>query len=264
LAAKTLQDVFGLKGKVALVTGASSGLGVEIAEGLAIAGADVAVVARRKEKLDSVAARLREFGVRALAVQADLTVEEHLERAVVEVEQGLGPVDILVNNAGVAEISRAEKHTRAQWDQSLAVNLTAAFRLSQRVGASMIRRGQGGRIVNLSSVMGQLGSSIYPTLSYNVSKHGVDGLTREMAVEWAPHNITVNAIAPAWFVTEMTTDPKFGDVHPKYKARMIERTPMGRLGAPGEIMAAVMFLASPAASYVTGAILPVDGGWLAW
>jgi gluconate 5-dehydrogenase len=262
--AKSLHDVFGLKGKVALITGASSGLGAEIAEGLAIAGADVAVVARRLEKLEQVAAHIRASGVRALAVQADLTADADLERAVGEVERGLGPIDILVNNAGIAEMNPAEKHTREQWDRSLAINLTAVFRLCQRVGGAMIQRGQGGRIVNLSSIVGQVGSSIYPTVSYNVTKHGVDGLTRQLAIEWAPHRITVNAVAPAWFPTEMTTDPRFGDVHPKYKARMIERTPMGRLGAPGEIMAAVMFLASPGASYVTGTILPVDGGWLAW
>ena len=264
MASKSLQDVFGLKGKVALVTGASGGLGVELAEGLAIAGADVAVVARRKDKLDQVAEQLRGFGVRALAVQADLTQDADLERAVDQVERDLGPVDILVNNAGVAEVGRAEKHALTQWDHVLAVNLTAVFRLSQRVGSAMIQRGQGGRIINLSSIMGQVGSSIYPTVSYNVSKHGVDGLTRQLALEWAPHNITVNAIAPAWFPSEMNTDPRYGDVHPKHKARMIERTPMGRLGTPGELMAAVMYLASPAASYVTGTVLPVDGGWLAW
>ena len=261
---ESLRDVFGLQGKVALVTGASSGLGVEIAEGLAIAGADVGLLARRKDKLEQVAVRLRERGARALAVQGDVTVDADLERAVDEVERGLGPIDILVNNAGVGELGRAEKHTRAQWDRVLAVNLTAVFRLSQRVGGAMIERGRGGRIVNLSSIMGQLGSGIYPTVAYNVSKHGVNGLTRQLAVEWAPHKITVNAIAPAWFPTEINIDPRFGDVHPKYKERMIARTPMGRLGAPGEVMAAVIYLASPAASYVTGTILPVDGGWLAW
>ena len=261
---KSLHDLFGLKGKVALVTGASSGLGVELAEGLAIAGADVALVARRKEKLDDVAEKIRALGVRAHAVQADVTVDADIERAVGEIEKALGPVDILVNNAGIAEVGRAEKHTRTQWDRSVAVNLTAVFRLSQRVGSTMIERGQGGRIINLSSVMGQVGSAIYPTVSYNATKHAVDGLTRQMALEWAPHRITVNAIAPGWFPSEMNIDPRFGDINPKYKARMIERTPMGRLGEPGELLATVIYLASPAASYVTGTILPVDGGWLAW
>jgi NAD(P)-dependent dehydrogenase (short-subunit alcohol dehydrogenase family) len=261
---KSLQDLFGLKGKVALVTGASGGLGVELAQALAIAGADVAVAARRKERIDAVADDLKNHGVRSLAVQADLSKDGDIEHAVAAVEQGLGAVDILVNNAGVAPVRRAEKQSREQWDEVIAVNLTAVFRLSQRVGRAMIERGQGGRIINMSSVMGQVGSSIYPTVGYNVSKHGVDGITRHLAVEWAPHKITVNAIAPAWFPSEMNTDPRFGDVNPKYKARMIERTPMGRLGGPGELMGAVIYLASPAASYVTGTVLVVDGGWLAW
>ncbi len=262
---RTLQDLYGLKGKIALVTGASSGLGVEFARGLAIAGADVALVARRKERVDAHAVELRALGVRALAVQADLTDDAQLERAVQEVEQGLGPVDILVNNAGIAPLGPAENQTREQWDSVLAVNLTAVFRLSQRVGRSMIQRGQGGRIVNISSITGsQAGNPIFATVGYVASKAGVDGLTRHLAIEWAKHNITVNAIAPAWFPTEMNRDPRFGDVHPKYKARMIERTPMGRLGRPGELMGAVVFLASPAASYVTGVTVPVDGGWLAW
>jgi NAD(P)-dependent dehydrogenase (short-subunit alcohol dehydrogenase family) len=260
---KTLQDVFGLKGKVALVTGASSGLGVELAQALAIAGADVALVARRKERLEHVAEEVRAYGVRALAVQADLTRDEDVERAVSEVEQGLGSVDILVNNAGIAEVARAEKHSRELWDRTVAINMTAPFRLAQRVGRTMIVRGQGGRIINLSSIMGEAGSSIYPTIAYNATKHAVNGLTRHLAVEWAPHRITVNAIAPAWFPTEMNTDPRYGDVHPKYKAMMIERTPLGRLGQPGELMGAVIYLASPASSYVTGTILAVDGGWLA-
>jgi NAD(P)-dependent dehydrogenase (short-subunit alcohol dehydrogenase family) len=128
----------------------------------------------------------------------------------------------------------------------------------------MIERGRGGRIINISSIMGQVGEPIYPTISYNVSKHGVDGLTQQLAIEWAPHKILVNAIAPAWFPTEATVDPRFGDIHPKYKERMIERTPLRRLGEPGELMGAVIYLAAPASSYVTGSVLVVDGGWLAW
>ena len=261
---KTLHDVFGLKGKVALVTGASSGLGVELAEGLALAGADVALMARRKDKLEQVAERIRTYGVRALPVQADVSVDADLERAVSEVERGLGPVDILVNNAGIVPVGRAENHTAQQWNDTLAVNLTAVFRLCQRVGRGMIERGRGGRIINISSIMGQVGEPIYPTISYNVSKHGVDGLTQQLAIEWAPHKILVNAIAPAWFPTEATVDPRFGDIHPKYKERMIERTPLRRLGEPGELMGAVIYLAAPASSYVTGSVLVVDGGWLAW
>jgi gluconate 5-dehydrogenase len=260
----TLQDLFGLKGKIAIVTGASSGLGVEFARGLAVAGADVAIIARRKERLDAQAETLRASGVRALAVQADLTDDAQIERAVGEVEQGLGPVDILVNNAGIAPIAKAEILARDQWDQTLAINLTAPFRIAQRVARAMIARGQGGRIVNISSITAQVGNSVVPTVSYVASKAGIEGMTRELAMEWARHGIAVNCIAPGWFHTEMTNDPRFGDINPRLKQQMIERTPMGRLGQPGDLMGVLVFLASPASAYVTGISLAVDGGWLAW
>ena len=260
----SLQELFGLKGKIALVTGASAGLGVEFARALALAGADVAVLARRKERLEQVAAELEGMGVRSLAVTADLTGDAHMKRAVEEVEQTLGGVDILVNNAGVAPFGKAERQTREQWESALAVNLTAPFMLSQLVAKRMIEHGGGGRIINISSVMGEVASSIFPTVGYNASKGAVTNMTRQLAVEWAKHNITVNAIAPAWFPTEMNTDPAIGDIAPKYKERMEQFTPMGRLGEQGELMGAVIFLASPAASYVTGEVLHVDGGWLAW
>jgi len=260
----TLQDLFGLKGKIAIVTGASSGLGVEFARGLAVAGADVAIIARRKERLDAQAETLRASGVRALAVQADLTDDAQIERAVGEVEQGLGPVDILVNNAGIAPNAKAEILARDQWDQTLAINLTAPFRIAQRVARAMIARGQRGRIVNISSITAQVGNSVVPTVSYIASKAGIEGMTRELAMEWARHGIAVNCIAPGWFHTEMTNDPRFGDINPRLKQQMIERTPMGRLGQPGDLMGVVIFLASPASAYVTGISLAVDGGWLAW
>ena len=260
----SLQELFGLKGKIALVTGASGGLGVEFARALAVAGADVAVLARRRERLEQVAAELEGLGVRALPVVANLTDDAELERALEEVEQGLGAVDILVNNAGVAPFGKAERQTREQWDSALAVNLTAPFMLCQLVASRMIERGGGGRIINISSVMGEVASSIFPTVGYNATKGAVSNMTRQLAVEWAKHKITVNAIAPAWFPTEMNKDPAIGDIPPKYKKRMEEFTPMGRLGAEGELMGAVIYLASPAASYVTGEVLHVDGGWLAW
>jgi len=259
-----LQELFGLKGKTALVTGASAGLGAELARGLALAGAGVALLARRADRLAEVAAGLEALGARCLAVPADVTREADLDAALARVAAELGPVDILVNNAGIAPFGPAEQQTAADWHEALSVNVTAAFLLSQRVGAAMIARGGGGRIINISSVMGSLGNSIYPTVSYNASKGALTNLTRHLAVEWAPHGITVNAVAPGWFPTEMTVDPRHGDVHPRHKARMEQRTPMGRLGRPGELMGAVIYLASPAAAYVTGAVLPVDGGWMAW
>jgi gluconate 5-dehydrogenase len=261
---QSLQELFGLRGKVALVTGASSGLGVEFAKALATAGADVAILARRQDRLKAVAQEIAALGVRCLPVVADVTDEAQLDRALVEIEKALGAVDILVNNAGIAPAARAEKHGRKEWDQALSVNLTAVFLLSQRVARAMIARGTGGRIVNISSVMGELGNPVFPTASYNATKGAVTTLTKHLAVEWAPHKITVNAIAPGWFPSEMTIDPKVGDVAPRFKEKMESRTPLGRLGAPGELAGAVIYLASPAASYVTGAVLAVDGGWSAW
>jgi len=263
-AAPTLRSLFGLGGKVALVTGASSGLGVEFAQAKGLGGADVAIVARRTERLRALAPRIEALGVRCLPVTADLADAVQLGRAVDEVEAGLGPVDILVNNAGVAPAAKAEKYPRAQWEQALDVNLTAPFLLAQRVARRMIERGGGGRIINIGSVMGDLASAVFPTAGYNASKGGVHMLTKQLAVEWAKHGITVNTLAPAWFPTEMSYDPRHGGINPPYKARMEQFTPLHRLGREGELTAAVIFLASPASAYVTGATLRVDGGWSAW
>jgi gluconate 5-dehydrogenase len=259
-----LTQLFSLEGKVALVTGASSGLGVEFARGLAMAGADVAVVARRLERLQAVAQELEALGVQAHAVQADLRDEEQINAALAQVEERLGPIDILVNNAGVAPVSRAERHALDKWQQALEINLTAVFLLSQKVGARMIERQQGGRIIMISSVLGEGANAVHKTIGYAATKGAVTNMTRQLAVEWAPHGITVNALAPSWFPTEMITDPRLGRVHDEQRARMELFTPMGRLGQDGELLGAVIFLASPSASYVTGEILHVDGGWRAW
>ena len=264
MSAEHLDQLFGLHGKVALVTGASSGLGVEFAQGLAMAGADVAVVARRLERLQAVAKQLEAFGVRAHAIQADLRDEAQIDAALQQAQETLGPIDILVNNAGIAPVGRAERHALDRWQQALDINLTAVFLCCQKVGQQMIERGQGGRIINISSVLGEGANAVHKTIGYAATKGAVTNMTRQLAVEWAPYGITVNAIAPSWFPTDMITDPRLGRVHDEQRARMELFTPMGRLGRPGELLGAIIFLASPAASYVTGAILHVDGGWRAW
>ena len=259
-----LERLFGLQGKVALVTGASSGLGKEFARGLAMAGADVAVAARRMDRLQATAAELAELGVRSHAVQADLRCATQIEAAIGEVTQTLGPVDILVNNAGIAPVGRAERHDLEKWQQALDVNLTAVFLCCQQVGRQMIERGQGGRIINISSVLGEGANSVHRTVGYAATKGAVTNLTKQLAVEWAPHGITVNALAPSWFPTEMITDPRLGRVHDEQRAQMERLTPLARLGREGELLGAVIFLASPSSSYMTGAVLHVDGGWRAW
>ena len=259
-----LERLFGLRGKVALVTGASGGLGKEFARGLAMAGADVAVVARRLERLQETAAELAGFGVRAHAVRADLRCAAQIEAAVDEVRDALGAVDILVNNAGIAPVGRAERHDLEKWRQALDVNLTAVFLCCQHVGRQMIERGEGGRIINISSVLGEGANSVHRTVGYAATKGAVTNLTKQLAVEWAPHGITVNALAPSWFPTDMITDPRLGRVHDDQRARMEQLTPLARLGREGELLGAVIYLASPSASYVTGTVLHVDGGWRAW
>ena len=259
-----LEELFSLKGQVALVTGASSGLSAQVARALAKVGASVGLVARRKDRLEELARELAAKGARACVAPADVTVTEQLRSALDQVEAELGPVDLIVNGAGVAPLSRAEKHARAKWDQALALNVTAAFELAQLAAQRWIERKRGGRIINLSSVMGFAGNPVHKAVGYSTSKGALNNLTRHLAIEWAQYGICVNALAPAYFPTEMTTDPRIGDVPPDHVEVMRKFTPLDRLGRLEEIETAVLFLASPKSSYVTGAIVPVDGGWTAW
>jgi NAD(P)-dependent dehydrogenase (short-subunit alcohol dehydrogenase family) len=259
-----LEELFSLRGQVALVTGASSGLSAQVARALAKAGASIGLVARRRERLEELAKELEGAGVRSCVAPADVTVTEQLRAAVDRVEAELGPLDLVVNGAGVAPLSRAEKHARAKWDQALALNVTAAFELSQLAAQRWIERKRGGRIIHLSSVMGFAGNPVHKAVGYATSKGALNNLTRHLAIEWAQYGICVNALAPAYFPTEMTTDPRIGEVPPDHVEVMRKFTPMDRLGRLEEIETAVLFLASPKSSYVTGSIVTVDGGWTAW
>jgi len=257
-----LRDLFGLDGYTALVTGASAGLGIEFANALAQAGANVALVARRAERLEEVAAKLTsDHGVRAHAIAADLAAAVERERVFSEVESLCGSLDILVNNAGIAPTGRAETQWPQDWQRTLDLNLTAAFHCSLLARPLMGRGDRHGRIINVSSIFGHLGSSLFRLAAYTASKGALENLTRQLAVEWAREHITVNAIAPAWFPSEMTAGSldKQGIVE-----RMGGGCPMNRMGRPEEIRTACLFLAAPASSYVTGTVLWVDGGYSAW
>ncbi|HYC57897.1 MAG TPA: SDR family oxidoreductase [Candidatus Binatia bacterium] len=258
----SLDDLFGLRGKVAVVTGASAGLGMEMADALACAGADVALLARRADRLRDVAEELaRRYRVRTVAIDVDLTDRDAVPPAFQKVREELGATWVLVNNAGVAPTGRAEKQWPQDWDRTLALNLSALFQCSLAAAQQMRDGGCGGRIINVTSIFARLGSSLFRVASYAASKGGAENLTRQLAVEWARDGITVNAIAPAWFPSEMTHGSLEQD---SIEERMASANPMGRIGATGELRTTCIFLAAPATSYVTGATIPVDGGYVAW
>jgi NAD(P)-dependent dehydrogenase (short-subunit alcohol dehydrogenase family) len=258
----SLESLFSIRGHHGLVTGASSGLGVECAKALALAGADVALVARREDRVKQIAAELaKAHGIKAIGIGADVTREADLDRVMAESAAALGDIDILVNNAGVSPTGRAENFKREAWDEAIAVNLTAPMMLSQRAARRLIETGKPGRIINMVSIYASVASSVYRLSAYAASKAALANLTRQLAVEWAGYNILVNAIAPGWIPTEATEG---GIAKPANKSRMEAFTPMKRLGIPEEVRGAVIFLASPASSYVTGSVISVDGGYQAW
>lgn len=254
----SIDSLFSLHGQVAVVTGASSGLGVECATALAIAGADVAMVARRRERLEALAHRLREqTHVRVVPVSADITIDADLDRIVERTTAELGEIDILVNDAGIALGGGASVIAREKWDAEFAVNVTAPMMLARRVTNRLIARKAPGRVINITSMYASLASP-YRMAAYAASKAALENLTRELAVEWAPYQINVNAISPGMIPTELN---EHGLKIPGIRERTETFTPMRRLGRPEEIRGAVIYLASRASSYVTGSVLRVDGGY---
>jgi NAD(P)-dependent dehydrogenase (short-subunit alcohol dehydrogenase family) len=243
---------FRLDGRVALVTGASSGLGARFARVLHGAGAHVVLAARRQSRLDAVVADLP----RAHAVACDLTEEEEVERLVAETVDGRGGIDVLVNNAGVGTPVPAEDESVERFREVVDVNLTAAFAVSQAVGRIMLAAGAGS-IVNIASVLGLVSAGQIPFASYGASKGGLISLTRELAAQWARRGVRVNAIAPAWFASEMTAE-MFADE--RSMAWVRRKIPMGRAGEAHELDGVLLWLAGDASSYVTGQVIAVDGG----
>ena len=251
-----MANPFSLEGKVALVTGGNVGLGQGIALALADAGADIASVAL-SDSDDTVGQALAK-GRKAISIQADLTSIEPVERVLQETLDGLGRVDILVNNAGLIRRADAVDFSEADWDLVMNINLKTVFFMSQAVARHYIKQGEGGKIINIASMLSFQGGIRVP--SYTASKSGVAGLTKLMANEWAKHGITANAIAPGYFATANTHDLRQDPVR---SAEILGRIPAGRWGDPSDLGGAAVFLASRASDYVQGAILPVDGGWQA-
>ena len=247
-------DRFRLDGKVAVVTGASSGLGAAFATGLAEAGADVVICARRADRLKETAAAVEALGRRCAAITADVSLPEDCTRVVETAVGELGHVDVLVNNAGVGTAVPATRESPDEFRRVIDVNLNGSYWMAQACGRVMK---PGSSIVNIGSVLGQTTAAL-PQAAYASSKAAIIGLTRDLAAQWTGRKgIRVNALAPGFFPTEMTEQYPDG-----YLDAMMIRVPAGRAGEAEELVAALLFLASDASSYVTGIVLPVDGGML--
>jgi gluconate 5-dehydrogenase len=249
----SVQKLFDLDGKVAIVTGGGSGIGRQMAQGLAEAGADLVLCARKLERVEEAAATLP---TRALALPVDVSDQESVDAMLARVLHEFGRVDILVNNAGTVWGAPPEDIPLRGWQKVVDVNLTGVFLCAQAVGRSMIEAGGGGKIVNIASVAGLHGApaETMNSLPYHATKGGVIALTRDLAWKWARHGINVNAIAPGWFPSDMANFVI--DNNPQ----LTERIPLARVGGPEDLKGAVVFLASRASDYVTGHTLVVDGG----
>lgn len=259
-AIKTVMELcFEIEGQTAIVTGASSGLGVIFAETLAENGVNLVIAARRYEKLVTVAEDLStRYGVKVIPFKTDVSKEEQVINMVKTAVDRFGSLEILVNNAGVAALNPSVEMPLKEWKKVIDVNLTGVFLCARTAARKMIEE-KYGKIVNIASIYGAVGD-IFPTAPYYASKGAVINLTRALAVEWAPYKINVNSIAPGFFPSEMT-GPIFQDE--SALQHILSRTPLGRLGEPMDLKAALLFLSSPASDYVTGQTIFLDGGWTA-
>lgn len=254
-----MSDLFDLTGKVAVVTGASSGLGVQFSKALARQGADVAIVARRVERLEEVKKEVEALGVKCLAVKCDVSKVDEIKAAVAKINDHFGTIDILVNNAGIALMEPAEEQSTDTWETMMSVNLNGSYYFAREVGKIMVEK-KYGKIINLGSIHSTVAMAPAPMTAYCTTKGGVEMLTKSLACEWAKYNITVNALGPAYFPSEMTDDIIAGE---GFDEIVKTYCPMGRTGRAGELDGALIYFASDASSYTTGQLLSIDGGWTA-
>ncbi len=256
-----MKAYFDLKGQVALVTGASTGLGVQMAKALANQGASIVVIARRQNLIDEVAADItREFGVETLAIPCDITSTDSVNDMVDKVMAKFGRIDILINNAGTGAVAPAEDITDEQFYNELDIDLFGSFRVARAVAKKAMIPAQYGRIINIASMYGMVGNKVAPCSPYHAAKGGVVNMTRGLAAEWGKYNITVNSICPGYFYSPLTKETLDSDF---FQANARTMIPLSRYGNDGELDTATLFLSSPASTYVTGVILPVDGGYTA-
>jgi gluconate 5-dehydrogenase len=253
-----VKKMFELNGKVAVVTGGGRGIGSRMAEGLAEAGANIVLCSRKVENCLKVAQALTNLGVKTLAMACDVRSSGDIQKVVDKVLKEFGRLDILVNNSGVTWGATPEDYSLEGWKKVMDTNMTGAFLFSQIAGRVMIQQ-RGGNIINIASVMGVIGiQDAADAIAYSTSKGALITFTKDLAAKWAKHNIRVNAIAPGWFPTDMTEW-----VFSHHGQEVLNLIPMARYGEPEELKGAVVYLASDASKYVTGIVLPVDGGQLA-
>ncbi len=256
----TVQNLFDLSGRVAIVTGGATGLGLQMAGALAEAGANIVITSRKKENCEAAAQGIAKLGVKAIAVGCDVTKADQVEKLRDETLAAFGRADILVNNAGRAWVAPPEDMPLDRWQEVLDLNITAPFLCAQAFGREMIKARRG-KIINIASIAGLVGRNpkAYNSLAYGTSKGALVNFTRDLAVKWAQHNIQVNCICPGFFVTDINRA-----MYEKNKANVDREIPLGRTGGPDDLKGLAVLLASDASAFMTGAIIPVDGGAVAW